>query len=84
MAQHLSAERQARKALAHRAINRAYMSRMKTALRRVRKAGEKEKATLELKRAVKLLDQLAAKGVIHPNNAANKKSALARYVTSLK
>ncbi len=84
MAQHLSAERQARKALAHRARNRAYMSRMKTALKRVRKATDKEKASAELKRAIKLLDQLAAKGVIHRNNAANKKSALTRYVTSMK
>ncbi len=84
MAQHLSAERQARKALKHRERNRAYLSRMKTALKRVREQKEKEKATTALNRAVKLLDQLASKGIIHRNNAANKKSSLMKYVATLK
>ena len=84
MAQHLSAERQARKALKHRERNRAYMSKMKTALKRVRSAKEKDKAAVELKKAVKLLDQLAAKGIIHRNNAANKKSSLTKFVATLK
>ncbi len=84
MAQHLSAERQARKALKHRQRNRAYLSRMKTALKRVREQKEKEKAAAALNRAVKLLDQLAAKGIIHRNNAANKKSSLMKYVATLK
>lgn len=84
MAQHLSAERQARRALAHRARNRAYLSRMKTAMKRVQAAKEKEKATSALKKAVKLLDQLAAKGIIHRNNAANKKSRLMKFVASMK
>ncbi len=84
MAQHLSAERQARKALKHRTRNKAYMSRMKTAIKRVRQEKEKEKASAELKRVVKLLDQLAAKGIIHRNNAANKKSSLTKYVASIK
>ena len=84
MAQHLSAERQARKAIKHRLRNRVYMSKMKTAIRRVRDSKEKEKAASELKKCVKLLDQLAAKGIIHPNNAANKKSGLTKFVASLK
>ncbi len=84
MAQHLSAERQARRALKHRERNRAYISKMKTAVKRVRNSKDKDKANAELRRAVKLLDQLAAKGIIHGNNAANKKSSLSKYVTSLK
>jgi small subunit ribosomal protein S20 len=84
MAQHLSAERQARKAIKHRSRNRVYMSKMKTAIRRVRDSKEKDKAAVELKKVVKLLDQLAAKGIIHPNNAANKKSSLTKFVASLK
>ncbi len=84
MAQHLSAERQARRALKHRERNRAYMSKMKTAIKRVRNEKDKTKAGAELKKVVKLLDQLAAKGLIHGNNAANKKSSLTKYVTSLK
>lgn len=84
MAQHLSAERQARRSVKHRERNRAYMSKMKTALKRVRSAKEKDKAAVELKKALKLLDQLAAKGIIHRNNAANKKSSLTKYVAALK
>ena len=84
MAQHLSAERQARRAVRHRIQNRAYMSRMKTAIKRVRALKEKAKATAELQRVCRLLDQLAAKGIIHRNNAANKKSSLTKYVASLK
>ena len=84
MAQHLSAERQARKALKHRVRNRAYMSKMKTSIKKVRAMKEKEKASAELKQLLKLLDQLAAKGMIHRNNAANKKSSLTKYVNSLK
>ena len=84
MAQHLSAERQARRALKHRERNRAYMSKMKTAIKRVRNEKDKAKAGTELKKVVKLLDQLAAKGLIHGNNAANKKSSLTKYVSSLK
>lgn len=84
MAQHLSAERQARKAVKHRARNRAYLSKMKTAIKRVRDSKEKENALVELKKVVKLLDQLAAKGMIHKNNAANKKSSLKKFVSSLK
>ncbi|MBA4312094.1 MAG: 30S ribosomal protein S20 [Chlorobiaceae bacterium] len=84
MAQHLSAERQARKALKNRVRNRAYAAKMKTAIKRVRDAKEKETASAELKKAVKMLDQLAAKGHIHSNNAANKKSSLTKFVNSLK
>ena len=84
MAQHLSAERQARRALKHRMRNRAYVSKMKTAIKRVRAEKDKEKAGAELRKAVKLLDQLATKGIIHRNNAANKKSSLTKYVSSLK
>ena len=84
MAQHLSAERQARRALRHRARNRAYLSKMKTAMKRVRQSKEKGKAAASLKEVVKLLDQLAAKGVIHRNNAANKKSRLMKFVSTLK
>ena len=46
-------------------------------------AGDKEKA-IELQRAAsRALDKAASKGVIHRNQAANKKSALARRVNQL-
>lgn len=84
MAQHASAEKQARKATKRRLVNRHYMSSMKTALKRVRDAKEKEKAQEALKKAVKVLDQLAAKGIIHKNKAANQKSQLTKFVKAMK
>ena len=83
MAQHLSAQRQARKAVKHRTRNRAYISKMKTAIKRVRASKAKEAGEAQLQKVVKLLDQLAAKGMIHKNNAANKKSSLRKFISSL-
>ncbi len=57
---------------------------MKTVIKKVRSAKEKEKAAAALKIAVKTLDQLAAKGVIHKNNASNQKSALTKFVNAMK
>jgi small subunit ribosomal protein S20 len=45
---------------------------------------DKEKAKADLKKTVKLLDQLAAKGVIHRNYASNQKSRLTKFVSTLK
>jgi small subunit ribosomal protein S20 len=84
MAQHKSAEKRARQAVGKAARNAQWKSRMRTAIKRVRAAKEKDKAVPELQKTVKLLDQLAAKGVIHKNKAANNKSALTKYVNSLK
>lgn len=57
---------------------------MRTAIKRVRSIAEKDKALGELRKTAKLLDQLAAKGIIHKNKAANNKSSLTRYVNTLK
>jgi small subunit ribosomal protein S20 len=56
---------------------------MKNAIKRIRSATDKNTAAQQLRKAVKLLDQLAAKGVIHPNKAANNKSQLTRLVNKL-
>ena len=56
---------------------------MKRAIKRVRSSSEKTSALVELKKTVKLLDQLTAKGVIHRNKAANDKSKLTRFVNKL-
>lgn len=64
--------------------NKAQLSRMKTLIKKVRTSAEKAKAELALKSAVKYLDQLAAKGLIHRNKAANQKSKLTRLVNAMK
>jgi small subunit ribosomal protein S20 len=66
--------------------NKAVKSELKTHVRRVREAvagGDKEAASVALVSASKKLDKAASKGVIHQNQAANKKSALAKAVGSL-
>jgi small subunit ribosomal protein S20 len=57
---------------------------MKTAIKRVREAEDKAKAAEALVKTAKLLDQLAAKKIIHKNKAANQKSALTKFVNKLK
>jgi small subunit ribosomal protein S20 len=83
MAQHKSAEKRARSAERKAARNVRWRSRMRNAIKRVRSIKDKEKARIELQKTVKLLDQLAAKGVIHKNKAANNKSRLTRLVNTL-
>lgn len=84
MAQHKSAEKRARTATRRAARNAAWKSRMRNAMKRVRSFTEKEKAAGELRKTVKLLDQLAAKKIIHKNKAANAKSRLTQFVNRLK
>ncbi|MGW3472433.1 30S ribosomal protein S20 [Saccharopolyspora sp. NPDC000995] len=66
--------------------NKAVKSAVKTAIRKFREAadaGEKDKA-IELQQAAsRALDKAASKGVIHKNQAANKKSALAQRANQL-
>ena len=66
--------------------NKAVKSELKTHVRRVRQAvtaGDKEAADGALKNASRKLDKAASKGVIHANQAANRKSALAKQVAAL-
>ncbi|GGC82861.1 30S ribosomal protein S20 [Tersicoccus solisilvae] len=66
--------------------NNSYKSELKTAIRAVHSAltaGDKEAATSALKNASKKLDKAVSKGVIHKNNAANRKSSIAKQVSSL-
>ena len=60
--------------------NKAVKSELKTAVRRFREAadsGNAEETTSALRTASRLLDKAASKGVIHKNQAANRKSAMA-------
>ena len=66
--------------------NKAVKSELKTAIRATREAvvaGGKEKATAALRLAAKKIDKAASKGVIHKNQAANRKSAIAKQVAAL-
>ena len=66
--------------------NKAVKSSLKTAIRKAREAaatGDLEKATIANREAAQKLDKAVSKGVIHKNQAANKKSALAKKVNKL-
>ena len=61
--------------------NKAIKSEVKTAIRKFREAaaaGKADEAQEALKVASTKLDKAVSKGVIHKNQAANKKSAMAR------
>jgi small subunit ribosomal protein S20 len=66
--------------------NKAVKSELKTVVRAVREAavaGDKAAATAALQTANKKLDKAVSKGVIHKNQAANRKSAIAKKVSAL-
>jgi small subunit ribosomal protein S20 len=71
---------------AARMRNKSVKSALKTAIRSFRTAaesGDKEKATTALVHASRQLDKAVSKGVIHANQAANKKSAMAQRADAL-
>ena len=66
--------------------NKSVRSALKTAVRRFHEAveaGDLEKAKALAADAGKKLDKAASKGVIHQNQAANRKSAVAKKAASL-
>ncbi|HKU11826.1 MAG TPA: 30S ribosomal protein S20 [Sinomonas sp.] len=66
--------------------NMAVKSELKTLIRSVSTAvdaSDKEAAAAALLRASKKLDKAVSKGVIHKNQAANRKSAIAKKVSAL-
>ncbi|HEX3288437.1 MAG TPA: 30S ribosomal protein S20 [Mycobacterium sp.] len=66
--------------------NQSVKSSLRTAVRSFREAaesGDKEKAAELLASTSRKLDKAASKGVIHKNQAANKKSALSRALNKI-
>jgi len=71
---------------AARVRNKGVRSALKTAVRNFRttaEAGDREATVAAMTAASRQLDKAASKGVIHPNQAANKKSAMAQRVNAL-
>ncbi|HEY8443953.1 MAG TPA: 30S ribosomal protein S20 [Clostridia bacterium] len=67
--------------------NRMVKSQIKTAIKKFRAAVmSNDAATAEalLPETFSIIDKAAAKGVIHKNNASNKKAALAKLLSDLK
>jgi len=71
---------------AARLRNKSVKSSLKTAIRRFREAadtGNRDAALTALQDASRKLDKAVSKGVIHANQAANKKSAMAQRANAL-
>jgi small subunit ribosomal protein S20 len=66
--------------------NKAVKSSLKTAIRKFNESsatGDVESASALLRDASRRLDKAASKGVIHKNQAANRKAAIAKKLASL-
>jgi small subunit ribosomal protein S20 len=66
--------------------NKSVKSSLRTAIRRFREAveaGDTEQIVERQRSASRALDKAASKGVIHDNQAANKKASMANQVNSL-
>jgi small subunit ribosomal protein S20 len=66
--------------------NKSAKSSLKTAIRRFREAadaGDRETAQAAMRHAARQLDKAVSDGVIHANQAANKKSAMAHRANAL-
>ncbi len=66
--------------------NKAVKSALKTSVRQFREAaeaGDADQATQKMRAAFVRLDKAVSKGVIHKNQAANRKSAIAKRAAQM-
>lgn len=71
-----------RRSLKQRDSNLRYRSTIKTLFKGLEAAEADDEATTRARDLEKLIDKAAAKGAIHANNAARKKSRVARILAS--
>ena len=86
MANTAQARKRARQAIAARNHNTSLRSKMRTAIKSVRKAveaGDKAAAQEVFKRAQAVIDSIADKGIFHKNKAARDKSRLSAAIKAL-
>jgi len=81
-----SALKRAKKAKVQALKNRTIKSTVKTSIKRFEesvKVNNVEEAKATLQKAIKIIDKAATKGVLHKNNAANKKSRLTKIYNKI-
>jgi len=86
MANTKQARKRSRQGRAHNEHNTALRSRLRTAIKKVRKAiavGDKTAATAEFRASTRVIDSIADKNVVHKNLAARNKSRLASAIKSM-
>ena len=85
MAHSLSAKKRIRQSIKRRAHNRARKEQIKDSVKAFAAAvtaGTFDKAETALREVAKRLDKVAAKGTIHKNTAARKRSRLAKRLNA--
>ena len=86
MANHPSAEKATRQAERRRLVNRRNATRLRTELKRLRKAitsGNAAEAGALLRPTLSVIDHSVTHGALHRNAAARHKSRLTRHVNKL-
>lgn len=86
MAKSKTPAKRARRAEANRLNNKAYKSRLKTAIKKYESALKEdgqEAAKDNLLQVTSLIDKSVNKGILHKNTAARRKSALAKKFNSI-
>lgn len=83
MPQHKSAEKRIRQNEKRRKRNQSRKTKVRTKIKELKSLEDQDAAEALLNDVKGDLDRLAAKGVIHKNRAANKKSKLEKHVNTL-
>jgi small subunit ribosomal protein S20 len=83
MPQHKSAIKRVRQNKKRHKQNQPKRSKLKTLIKQALETTDKEEAQEAVKDATSYLDKMAAKGLIHENFAARKKSKLAKHINNL-
>ena len=86
MANSAQARKRARQAVAQNAHNSSLRSRLRTAVKAVRKAidaGDKAAAAEVFKQSQHVIDSIADKKIVHKNKAARHKSRLSAAIKSM-
>ncbi|MGO4763360.1 30S ribosomal protein S20 [Cupriavidus sp. 2KB_3] len=86
MANSAQARKRARQAVAQNAHNSSLRSRLRTAVKAVRKAidaGDKAAAAEIFKQSQTVIDSIADKKIVHKNKAARHKSRLSAAIKSM-
>jgi small subunit ribosomal protein S20 len=84
MAYHKSSEKRIRQTEVKNDRNKYYAKTMRNALKTLRATTNKKEAAAMVPKMNSMLDRLAKKHIIHSKKAANLKSSIEKYVTSLK
>lgn len=86
MANSAQARKRARQALVARAHNSSLRSRLRTAIKAVRKAvdaGDKAAAQQVFQQSISIIDSIADKDIVHKNLAARNKSRLSAAIKAM-